>query len=133
MYFRKGSLNCITYDMFTRKLKLLLHQAGYSPVLYSGHSMRRGGFYSPFSIRLQPSFNTSIGRLDFRSIFKVLRPFTGTKVHCPTLTLLRLLVIGVVGGIYLVEIKYPNSLVFPYFCCSVYSFSSFFNSRGFSP
>ena len=42
-YIAKGTLKCITYDLFTKRLKALLNLAGYSPDLYSGHSMRRGG------------------------------------------------------------------------------------------
>ena len=33
----------VTYDQFTKRLKLLLTSAGLSPSLYSGHSFRRGG------------------------------------------------------------------------------------------
>ena len=42
---RQGTV-CIpysTYSTFTTKLKKLLEAAGYNPVLYSGHSFRRGG------------------------------------------------------------------------------------------
>ena len=33
----------INYTNFTTKLKMLLKKAGYDPILYSGHSFRRGG------------------------------------------------------------------------------------------
>ena len=42
-YVENGTIKCITYTLFTKKLKELLDIAGYSPALYSGHSMRRGG------------------------------------------------------------------------------------------
>ena len=42
-YVEQGRFKCITYSIFTSKLKDLLSIAGYSPNLYSGHSMRRGG------------------------------------------------------------------------------------------
>ena len=47
-FFQGGMVNCVTYDFFTKKLKSLLTQAGYSPNLYSGQSMnKRGGpFFS---------------------------------------------------------------------------------------
>jgi hypothetical protein len=42
-YFENGRKFCITYDMFTVRLKKILFLAGYNPKLYSGHSLRRGG------------------------------------------------------------------------------------------
>ena len=42
-YIENGSKKFITYTQFTSKLKELLDMAGYSPELFSGHSMRRGG------------------------------------------------------------------------------------------
>ena len=56
-FYSKGSLNCITYDKFTVKLKSLLDQAGYSPDLYSGHSMRRGVVLSYFNLVAVPWFS----------------------------------------------------------------------------
>lgn len=48
-FLKNGSINCVTYVQFTTRLKALLDLAGYSPQLYSGHSMRLGGSYPPFS------------------------------------------------------------------------------------
>ena len=42
-YFENGKKLCITYDLFTVRLKKTLLLAGYNPKLYSGHSLRRGG------------------------------------------------------------------------------------------
>ena len=42
-YLERGMLKCVTYDIFTKRLKALLALAGYAPELYSGHSMQRGG------------------------------------------------------------------------------------------
>ena len=42
-YIQNGRKCCITYQMFTSKLKKLLFLAGFNPKLYSGHSLRRGG------------------------------------------------------------------------------------------
>ena len=41
--FSYCSRSCITYDMFTKRLKQLLKKAGLDPDLFSGHSFRRGG------------------------------------------------------------------------------------------
>ena len=38
-YIQSGKTQCITYNLFTTRLKQLLSQAGYSPELYSGHSI----------------------------------------------------------------------------------------------
>ena len=53
-YYVKGILKCITYDYFTKRLKNLLNLAGYSPELYSGHSMRRGGATLLFQLNCDP-------------------------------------------------------------------------------
>lgn len=42
-YYKNGRLLCITYAIFTKKLKEFLGKAGFNPDLYSGHSFRRGG------------------------------------------------------------------------------------------
>lgn len=42
-YYKNGRLLCITYALFTKKLKECLKLAGLNPDLYSGHSFRRGG------------------------------------------------------------------------------------------
>ena len=39
----KGKTACITYSIFTKRLKQLLSICGINPELYSGHSFRRGG------------------------------------------------------------------------------------------
>ena len=52
-YFENG-IKCITYASFTKKLKELLDLAGYSPSLYSGHSMRRGGATLLFNLAVIP-------------------------------------------------------------------------------
>ena len=60
-YTERGSLKCVTYDMFTKKLKSLLSLAGYSPELYSGHSMRRGGATLLFQMNCNPLIIQAIG------------------------------------------------------------------------
>ena len=42
-YIENNVIKCITYTEFTVKLKDLLNLVGYSPELYSGHSLRRWG------------------------------------------------------------------------------------------
>ena len=60
-YFEHGTLKCITYDFFTRRLKYLLSMAGYSPGLYSGHSMRRGGCTLLFQMGCDPLLIQALG------------------------------------------------------------------------
>ena len=60
-YTERGSLKCVTYDMFTKTLKSLLSLAGYSPELYSGHSMRRGGATLLFQMNCNPLIIQAIG------------------------------------------------------------------------
>ena len=60
-YSENGSLKCITYDIFTKKLKSLLTLAGYSPELYSGHSMRRGGATLLFQLNCDPLIIQALG------------------------------------------------------------------------
>ena len=60
-YFEKGELKCITYTYFTTKLKSLLNLAGYSPHLYSGHSMRRGGATLLFQLGCSPLLIQAVG------------------------------------------------------------------------
>ena len=60
-FYSKGSLSCVTYDKFTVRLKSLLDQAGYSPDLYSGHSMRRGGCSLLFQLGCSPLVLQAIG------------------------------------------------------------------------
>ena len=56
-----GGLKCVTYDIFTKGLKSLLTQAGYSPNLYSGHSMRRGGATLLFQLGCDPLLIQALG------------------------------------------------------------------------
>ena len=60
-YYEKGILKCITYDCFTKQLKDLLKLAGYSPELYSGHSMRRGGATLLFQLNCDPLIIQAMG------------------------------------------------------------------------
>ena len=60
-YLKGGKLSCITYDNFTSKLKSLLDRAGYSPGLYSGHSLRRGGCSLLFQLNCSPLVLQAIG------------------------------------------------------------------------
>ena len=53
-YIQSGKTQCITYNLFTTRLKQLLSQAGYSPELYSGHSFRRGGASFLYSLGADP-------------------------------------------------------------------------------
>ena len=49
-----GNLKCTTYDIFTLRLKQLLTLAGYSPELFRGHSLRRGGATLLFQLNCNP-------------------------------------------------------------------------------
>ena len=60
-YLLNGKLECVSYDKFTVRLKRLLDQAGYSPELYSGHSMRRGGCTLLFQLGCDPLIIQAIG------------------------------------------------------------------------
>ena len=60
-FLENQQVKCITYDLFTKKLKALLHSAGYSPDLYSGHSMRRGGATLLFQLNCDPLLIQALG------------------------------------------------------------------------
>ena len=60
-FIENGRIKCITYSQFTSSLKNLLHSAGYSPHLYSGHSMRRGGATLLFQLGCDPMIIQAIG------------------------------------------------------------------------
>ena len=60
-FLDEGVVKCVTYDMFTRKLKYLLNLAGYSPELYSGHSLRRGGSTLLFQLGCSPLLIQALG------------------------------------------------------------------------
>ena len=64
-FFENGTIKCITYTKFTSRLKELLEMAGYSPKLYSGHSLRRGGATLLFQLGCDPLIIQAIG--DWRS------------------------------------------------------------------
>ena len=64
-YVEQGRIKCITYSNFTSNLKDLLNLAGYSPNLYSGHSMRRGGATLLFQLGCSPLVIQAVG--DWRS------------------------------------------------------------------
>ena len=64
-YIEDDKIKCITYSQFTVKLKQLLDRAGYSPELYSGHSMRRGGASLLFQLGCDPLLIQAVG--DWRS------------------------------------------------------------------
>ena len=60
-FLQNNVIKCVTYDQFTVRLKGLLDQAGYSPKLYSGHSMRRGGATLLFQLGADPLVIQAIG------------------------------------------------------------------------
>ena len=60
-YIDNGRVKCITYMYFTKKLKSLLQLSGYSPDLYSGHSMRRGGATLLFQLNCDPLVIQALG------------------------------------------------------------------------
>ena len=60
-YLENGRIKCVTYTQFTSNLKNLLNSAGYSPHLYSGHSMRRGGATLLFQLGCDPIIIQAIG------------------------------------------------------------------------
>ena len=60
-YIENARIKCITYDYFTKRLKTLLQLAGYSPELYSGHSMRRGGATLLFQLNCDPLVIQALG------------------------------------------------------------------------
>ena len=64
-YYEQGRIKSVTYNQFTTKLKYLLECAGYSPELYSGHSMRRGGATLLFQLGCNPLVIQAVG--DWRS------------------------------------------------------------------
>ena len=53
-YLENGTIKCITYTLFTTRLKRLLAQCGLPPDLYSGHSFRRGGATFLFKLGADP-------------------------------------------------------------------------------
>ena len=53
-YKQAGRTHCITYSVFTSRLKKLLAQSGFAPELYSGHSFRRGGASFLFTLGADP-------------------------------------------------------------------------------
>ena len=60
-YMENGRIKCVNYTQFTSSLKELLNNAGYSPHLYSGHSMRRGGATLLFQLGCDPIVIQAIG------------------------------------------------------------------------
>ena len=60
-YVENGVIKCVTYSRFTSRLKELLTLAGYSPELYSGHSMRRGGATLLFQLGCSPLVIQAVG------------------------------------------------------------------------
>ena len=60
-YMERGVVKCITYSHFTAKLKSLLDSAGYSPHLFSGHSMHRGGATLLFQLGCDPLVIQAVG------------------------------------------------------------------------
>ena len=64
-FIENGQIKCISYSNFTLKLKELLDLAGYSPELYSGHSLRRGGATLLFQLGCDPLVIQAVG--DWRS------------------------------------------------------------------
>ena len=60
-FMEKGKISCVLYDTFTKRLKTLLDLAGYSPKLYSGHSMRRGGCSLLFQLGCSPIVLQALG------------------------------------------------------------------------
>ena len=53
-YLECGKVHCVTYGSFTKRLKQLLDAAGYTPELFSGHSLRRGGATFLFLLGCDP-------------------------------------------------------------------------------
>ena len=60
-FIQNGNIKCVTYSQFTTRLKVLLDLAGYSPQLYSGHSLRRGGATLLFQLNCDPLLIQAIG------------------------------------------------------------------------
>ena len=60
-YLERGVQKFISYNVFTSRLKGLLDMAGYSPQLYSGHSMRRGGATLLFQLGCSPLLIQAVG------------------------------------------------------------------------
>ena len=60
-YMERNVLKFITYTQFTVRLKSLLDMAGYTPHLYSGHSMRRGGATLLFQLGCDPLLIQAVG------------------------------------------------------------------------
>ena len=60
-YIDRGVIKCITYSIFTKRLKELLNLAGYSPDLYSGHSMQRAGATPLFKLGCNPMVIQAVG------------------------------------------------------------------------
>ena len=53
-YVEKNQVKCITYDGFTKTLRMLLNAAGIKASSYSGHSFRRGGASYLYSLGADP-------------------------------------------------------------------------------
>ena len=53
-FTKDGKICCITYSIFTKRLKELLEVAGFAPHLFSGHSFRRGGTSFLFQLGCDP-------------------------------------------------------------------------------
>ena len=64
-FVKDRKVSFISYDKFTIRLKSLLDRAGYSPSLYSGHSMRRGGCSLLFQLGCSPLILQAIGEFLF--------------------------------------------------------------------
>ena len=60
-YMERNSQKFVTYSQFTSRLKSLLDMAGYSPHLYSGHSMHRGGATLLFQKGCDPLLIQAVG------------------------------------------------------------------------
>ena len=106
------------YDYFTKKLKSLLSLAGYSPHLYSGHSMRRGGSTLLFQLGCDPLLIQALGDWSTDQFMKYCGLSLDQRFNAQLLMSSVVLWLGISIGVYILKIYYPHSL----FCFIFYFF-----------
>ena len=60
-FIKKGKVQSVTYDKFTKDLRNLLDMSGYRSKSYSGHSLRRGGASYLYRLGADPLLIKAMG------------------------------------------------------------------------